>query len=253
VNGDGKVDLISANFGGNTLTVLTNNGSGGFALAVSPGVGSFPYSVCAADVNRDGRMDLISANVDASTLTVLINSPIFKGDFIGDGSRLINQNASQISSGTLNDARLSANMPTLNANQTFTGINTFTSTLAATKWKANTDINQTGPLPITSGAFTTSGGTLVISASGSGYCLGNGVSIGMNITLDGAAIDTCIIYVNVANNHIAFMPKTIVKTGIATGTHHITLSQYVAPGRPGTDTATDDNDTFCVTVQELPF
>ena len=33
VNGDGKVDLISANYGDNTLTVLTNNGSGGFVLA----------------------------------------------------------------------------------------------------------------------------------------------------------------------------------------------------------------------------
>ena len=30
VNGDGKLDLISANYGSSTLTVLTNNGSGGF-------------------------------------------------------------------------------------------------------------------------------------------------------------------------------------------------------------------------------
>ena len=40
VNGDGKLDLISANHGGNTLTVLTNNGSGGFGSNATLHVGS---------------------------------------------------------------------------------------------------------------------------------------------------------------------------------------------------------------------
>ncbi len=73
VNGDGKPDLISANFGG-TLTVLTNNGSGGFVLASSPGVGPNPRSVTAADVNGDGKPDLISANYGNNSLTVLTNN-----------------------------------------------------------------------------------------------------------------------------------------------------------------------------------
>jgi uncharacterized protein (DUF2141 family) len=79
VNGDGKVDLISANFLGGTLTVLTNDGSGGFVLASSPGAGSYPFSVCAADVNGDGKVDLICANWygkypnHGTTLTVLTN------------------------------------------------------------------------------------------------------------------------------------------------------------------------------------
>jgi hypothetical protein len=38
VNGDGKIDLVSANTQSGTLTVLTNNGSGGFAIASSPTV-----------------------------------------------------------------------------------------------------------------------------------------------------------------------------------------------------------------------
>jgi hypothetical protein len=76
VNGDGKPDLIAAsNYGaGGRLAVLTNNGSGGFALAATPDVGSDPLSVTAADVNGDGRMDLISGNVSANTLTVLTNN-----------------------------------------------------------------------------------------------------------------------------------------------------------------------------------
>lgn len=76
VNGDGKVDLISANSGngfGNTLSVLTNDGSGGFVLASSPSVGPTPWSVAAADLNGDGKVDLISANEEGASMTVLTN------------------------------------------------------------------------------------------------------------------------------------------------------------------------------------
>ena len=77
VNGDGKVDLISANYNNNTLSVLTNDGSGGFVLAASPAVGSSPSCVVAADVNGDGKMDLISVNSGDNTLSVLINTTPF--------------------------------------------------------------------------------------------------------------------------------------------------------------------------------
>src|SRR6267142_1059475 len=73
LNGDGKLDLVSANFGTHTLTLLTNNGSGGFVLASTQGVGNDPAVVIAADVNGDGKPDLISANAYADTLTVLTN------------------------------------------------------------------------------------------------------------------------------------------------------------------------------------
>ena len=68
------MDLISANTSDNTLSVLTNNGSGGFSLASSPGVGSAPVSVVAADVNGDGKLDLISANANGNSLSVLTNN-----------------------------------------------------------------------------------------------------------------------------------------------------------------------------------
>ncbi len=61
-NVDGKVDLISANLGSNTLSVLTNNGGGSFVTSVNYAVGKWPYGVAVADVNGDGKMDLICAN-----------------------------------------------------------------------------------------------------------------------------------------------------------------------------------------------
>src|ERR1035438_1501216 len=68
------MDLITANTGTNTLSVLTNNGTGGFALASSPTVGNGPYFVVAVDVNGDGKVDAISANYSATTLSVLTNN-----------------------------------------------------------------------------------------------------------------------------------------------------------------------------------
>ena len=95
-------------------------------LASSPGVGSGPYSVMAADVNGDGKPDLISANSGASTLTVLFNTTPIPASFTGDGSGLTLLNAAQLT-GSVADARLSANVALLNRSvQTFTGsTNTF--------------------------------------------------------------------------------------------------------------------------------
>ena len=86
VNGDGRLDLISASYGfrwglpgdpggwNNTLTVLTNNGSGGFGANATLIIGHGPTAVAAADVNGDGKPDLISANETDNNLTVLTNS-----------------------------------------------------------------------------------------------------------------------------------------------------------------------------------
>ncbi len=73
VNGDGKVDLITANYGngaGNTLSVLTNKGNGFFALASSPVVGTGTRWVTAADVNGDGKPDLIAAGLASKRRTM---------------------------------------------------------------------------------------------------------------------------------------------------------------------------------------
>ncbi len=77
LRGTGHLDLVSANSGtngnGQTLSVLTNNGSGIFHLANTLTVGTDPVNVVAADVNGDGRLDLICANDLGGSVTVLTN------------------------------------------------------------------------------------------------------------------------------------------------------------------------------------
>ncbi|MDC0678921.1 FG-GAP repeat domain-containing protein [Sorangium atrum] len=74
VNGDGKLDLISANANGQTLSVWLGNGDGTFQPAiVFPSGGSFPDAVAVGDLNGDGKLDLATTNYFANTVSVLIN------------------------------------------------------------------------------------------------------------------------------------------------------------------------------------
>lgn len=77
LNGDNKVDLVSANDGpggnGNTLTVLTNNGSGKFVFSTTLTVGKNPF-VTAADMNADNKIDLIAASTANNNVLVLTNN-----------------------------------------------------------------------------------------------------------------------------------------------------------------------------------
>jgi len=106
LNGDGKPDLVMANFGGvgfgGVLTLL-NNGSGGFDAPVLIPLGTFGINqVAVADFNLDGNLDIAAADsADGNTIILLgdghggFGAPITStgtsggamavGDFNGDG------------------------------------------------------------------------------------------------------------------------------------------------------------------------
>jgi hypothetical protein len=76
-NGDGNLDIVSANRGNNTVSVLLGKGDGTFQSAVTYVVGGRgPQSVAVGDFNHDGKLDIVVANVDDYTISVLLG----KGD-----------------------------------------------------------------------------------------------------------------------------------------------------------------------------
>jgi hypothetical protein len=74
LNGDGKTDLVVANYGSNSVGVLLGNGNGTFHAEQEFPVGQHPLGVTVADVNGDGKPDLITANFYNGTLSVLLGN-----------------------------------------------------------------------------------------------------------------------------------------------------------------------------------
>jgi hypothetical protein len=74
LNGDGKLDLVIANAGSNTVSVLLGNGAGGFGPAISFNVGTGAASVTVGDLDGDGKLDLVVANTGSNTVSVLLGN-----------------------------------------------------------------------------------------------------------------------------------------------------------------------------------
>ncbi|MGE7417525.1 FG-GAP-like repeat-containing protein [Methylobacterium tarhaniae] len=74
VNGDGKLDLVTANSDPSTASVLLGNGDGTFKAKTDFGTGSSPYSVALADLNGDGKLDLVTTNNDSGSASVLLGN-----------------------------------------------------------------------------------------------------------------------------------------------------------------------------------
>ena len=74
-NGDGRLDLSTANQNDNSISVLIGDGAGHFTPAKgSPfPVGRSPYNHAQGDVNGDGHVDIVVPNVGSNNVSVLLN------------------------------------------------------------------------------------------------------------------------------------------------------------------------------------
>jgi hypothetical protein len=84
--------------------------------------------ISSANLSNDSNLAKLNATQTFTGANTFSNA---SNSFSGDGSNLTSLNASNVSSGTLSDARLSSNVALLNGSgpQTFTGNNKFTGTV----------------------------------------------------------------------------------------------------------------------------
>jgi hypothetical protein len=119
------IDFGSSVWNGQTnwleIGVRTNGASGFTTLAPRQQVTPTPYAITAAAVAGVIPSGNISGTYGNQ---VVFNNA--NNNFTGIGSNLTTLNASQLTFGTVADARLSSNVALLNGNQTFSGANVFT-------------------------------------------------------------------------------------------------------------------------------
>src|SRR6185436_7055396 len=73
IDGAGGADIVTANRGNNTISLLRNTPAGVFALApaVSFPVGQNPVGLATGDLDKDGRVDIVVVNQDSDSITIL--------------------------------------------------------------------------------------------------------------------------------------------------------------------------------------
>jgi hypothetical protein len=73
-NGDGFPDLVTADVGNNTISVLLANGDGSFRPALKFQTGRVPESIGVGDFNGDGILDVAVANTVDDTVSILLGN-----------------------------------------------------------------------------------------------------------------------------------------------------------------------------------
>lgn len=72
-DGDGALDVVSANSLVNTVSFARGNGTGGFLPPTNINAGTTTWRIASADVNNDGRPDIVLAGTTVADVRTLLN------------------------------------------------------------------------------------------------------------------------------------------------------------------------------------
>ncbi|MGQ9591091.1 MAG: golvesin C-terminal-like domain-containing protein [Planctomycetota bacterium] len=74
-DGDGHLDLATANYSGSSVSVLKGNGAGAFSIVQTVSVGSKPEAVAAGRFDADAAIDLVTCDTLSDRVTILKGTP----------------------------------------------------------------------------------------------------------------------------------------------------------------------------------
>ncbi len=74
IDSDGLPDLVTANRGSGTVSVLINLGGTGIFAVDTQDAGNLPMGVALGDFNGDGKLDVAVANLEDNTVSILLNA-----------------------------------------------------------------------------------------------------------------------------------------------------------------------------------
>ena len=225
VNGDGKPDLLVANSGSNTVSVLRNTTTPGattpsFAAKTDLTVGSQPLFVALGDLNGDGMPDIAVANEKTNNVSVLRNTtapgaatPSFaaKSDFA------VGQNPVALTLADINgDGKLDIATANSSSNNASVLINkTPTGTTTTTFASQASFIAGPKPVSIAFGDFNGDGKPdLALTSTNAN---GDSVSILTNTTTAGSTLAT-------------FTPRLALPTAVRP--YSITVADFNGDGKP---------------------
>lgn len=264
-DGDGKLDLVVANYSTNTIGRLKGNGDGTFQTQVTYPAGNEPYALAVGDFNGDGKLDIVVANYRDDNVSVLLgngdgtfrtqvtyatgNEPesVAVGDFNRDGNLdILVGNFGADSVGIL----LGKGDGTFQAQYTYPVGNKPTSVGVG-------NFNGDGDHDV---AVVSAAGVGIMSGNGDGtlnpvvnYAVGNGsvaVAIG-DFNGDGiqdvaAGRNNSSISVLIGNGDNTFKPAVVYSTGTGTMPWAITTGDFNGDGN--TDLAITDQVTNSVSL-----
>ena len=89
VNGDGRVDIIVANYTSNNVSVFLGNGNGTYQTPLTFSVSSNPTSVVVDDFNNDCKLDIATSSFSSNDICVLLNTGIDGANTVSFGPQIL--------------------------------------------------------------------------------------------------------------------------------------------------------------------
>jgi len=222
------------------------------------------FGLATAAFGANGQAWILGQGNVATAITKLAGTAGVNGPML----QLINNNAD--TNDTALDLRVQAGEAPMRVNSDMKVANLNTDQLDGKDQSAFADVSELDSATVISrwsalpmqGTYTSEGGTLVISAAGSGFrstintqTVGD---IGMRILVDGTERGQALLHANERQSHKPFVARQVVLKGLAAGSHTIRLEALYA-STCNTDsetrftacTTTNSNDRFEVSVLEL--